>query len=130
MIRDPVDIMSSVYGPNGIKDESLFWRTCYADSMENWYKVFGQSNIHVLKSELFFTNPEMELSRVYDFLEVAKIAYNPHEIKTSGRRRNQRHVTDEVRRFFHAAQENKACKDRLEKLTGYKYDWRNSSDSE
>lgn len=127
LIRDPVDHLLSVYGRNALFSDKLSWRTCYADSLENWIKVFGRDSLLVLKSESFFTDPEETLKSIYEFLDVATIDYKPDLFVVSGRRRTNKKVGGGDRRAFHASAANRACKQRLEQLTSMKFDWAHAS---
>lgn len=42
----------------------------YAEQLERWLQHFDRSQIHVIKSETFFSHPAQELDRVYDFLNI------------------------------------------------------------
>lgn len=133
MLRDPVDNLISLYGPNYFlthsnSNSSKHWRTCYADSLAKWVKVFGRSQVLFLKSEDYFADSQAVLDTIFHFVDVPRKPYSNAELKPHGRRRSgkRNEIHHSVRREFHSSPTNRECKQRLEEMTGMTFAWKES----
>lgn len=99
-----------------------FTRACYADSLENWLKVFPKEQFLFLLSTDYFADPQGTLDGIFRFLGVAPRSYSHEELTASGRRRSTRPAwilsTWET---YHQYPAHQACDEKLKNLTGISF---------
>eukprot|EP00441_Pelagodinium_beii_P047637 CAMPEP_0197623168 /NCGR_PEP_ID=MMETSP1338-20131121/3226_1 /TAXON_ID=43686 ORGANISM="Pelagodinium beii, Strain RCC1491" /NCGR_SAMPLE_ID=MMETSP1338 /ASSEMBLY_ACC=CAM_ASM_000754 /LENGTH=309 /DNA_ID=CAMNT_0043193049 /DNA_START=71 /DNA_END=1000 /DNA_ORIENTATION=+ len=135
VIRDPVDVLKhdemgtgNKWIPSGTNypSEQTWSFMCYASSLENWLAFYPRSNFLFVKFEEFESNQQGTLDELLNFMGVAPREYSEEELTAQGRRRSSVVISKSNRSYFHSMPRSKSCKERLENLTGLKFDWEGS----
>ena len=124
VVRDPVDWLNSMrYTRDGRKTREgwdLEPISCFADSLQTWIDVFGKEQFFFLESSSFLKNQKETMDRVFAWLNAPPYEITP---SSSGRRRSKHKASMKDRKAYHMNSEHRACRERLEKLTGLSFTW-------
>jgi len=104
-------------------NNTLGKRSCYADAIMNWLKVFPRQNFQFHTSEEYFENPASTLRDIQQFLNVEQKIYSETELQAQGRRRSTFNPSKKIEHMFWEDGHMNECKHRLGRLTGRAYDW-------
>ena len=102
---------------------------CVADAVETWLKAFPRESFLFLDSAKMFADLNKTMESVFKHVGVEMEHINTkfdaveHTILGAGRRRAARWFDEHFQKVYHATEEHRQCKKRLEELTGLTFDW-------
>lgn len=83
-----------------VQPHAYIHRSRYANKLKEYYKLFGEKNILVLKSETLSAKPNETIAQVCDFLEVDSSINLPFPPSFSSPTVIDRNIQIELRRYF------------------------------
>lgn len=104
--------------PNYWQSYKYIWRGMYIEFIQKWMMYFPAENFLILKSEDFYQHPQIEMKKVFDFLQIRDFSMSEFKPYNQGLYQPiPEAVRTQLSTFFHVHNQ------RLEEFLGRKFNW-------